>query len=131
VARLCDPHDEDYTWVNVINPTDEPVTIERGEVMAHHAETDLLNMTITKVDTGTMITDDNGVSLSQEIRNMTVQEVDDTITKISHLHDLDLTGSGGLMSVNRTIDSPKPCRVVTPQVVGHKPEVYTRRRNSV
>jgi hypothetical protein len=24
VARLCDPHDEDYNWINVINPTDKP-----------------------------------------------------------------------------------------------------------
>jgi hypothetical protein len=85
VARFCDPHNEDYNWVNVINPTDEPVTIEKGEVMAHHAETHLLNMTITKVDTDTMTTDDNGVSLSHEIRNMTVEEVDDAIAKNSHL----------------------------------------------
>jgi hypothetical protein len=24
VPRLCDPHDEDYNWINVINPTDKP-----------------------------------------------------------------------------------------------------------
>jgi hypothetical protein len=101
VARLCDPHDEGYNWVNVINPTNDPTTIEKGEVMAHNAETDLLNMTITKVDTETMTTDDNGESLSQNICDMTIREIDGAIANNPHLKDLDLTGTGGLMSVEQ------------------------------
>jgi hypothetical protein len=101
VVRLCDPHDEDYNWVNDINPINDPITIEKGEVMAHHAETDLLNMTITKVDTETMTTDDNSVTLSQSIRDMTIREIDEAIANNPHLKDLDLTGTAGLMSAEQ------------------------------
>jgi hypothetical protein len=97
VARLCDPHDDDYNWVNVINPTDAPVTIELNEVLAHHAQTDLVNMTITKMDTADAANTDD-LTISAEIKAMTASEVDAAIAKAPHLKDLDLTGTGGLMS---------------------------------
>jgi hypothetical protein len=97
VARLCDPRDDDYNWVNVINPTDAPVTIELNEVLAHHDQTDLVNMTTTKMDTADAASTDD-LTISAEIKAMTASEVDAAIAKAPHLKDLDLTGTGGLMS---------------------------------
>jgi hypothetical protein len=39
--------DDEYNWVNVINPTDTGIEIATGEVLGHHQKTDLANMEIT------------------------------------------------------------------------------------
>jgi hypothetical protein len=87
ILRICDLKDDEYNWVNVINPTNTPVNLSKNDILGFHEQMDMLTTPITPLASDTI-----GEPCATEL---TDDEVNSAIEGLPHLKNLDLTNITG------------------------------------